>query len=163
MTDGIYSAAMPIPALDSLLRTRRKQWTVFEYRYLYEKTQELPIRGRGDNIRENYIHQSDFEKHLRVYRNSDYWIAPADSVFRYLAEKKSSGIQTERFKNVIYLKVTNSLDPLIYKQALTVLYRTGAQRIRISGSESDGFYNNRNGIIRFNVIPEKEVSIEILE
>jgi hypothetical protein len=59
--------------------------------------------------------------------------------------------------------VTNSLDPLIYKQALTVLYRTGAQRIRISGSESDGFYNNRNGIIRFNVIPEKEVSIEILE
>jgi hypothetical protein len=96
-------------------------------------------------------------------RNSNYWIASESSVYKYLRERKESSVQTERFKNMIFLKINNRLDQEIYDQPLTIEFKSNAQFIRLEGSESDGTYTNRDGSFLFNVMPNKEVTIEIVE
>jgi hypothetical protein len=110
-----------------------------------------------------FTHVSDFNQQVRLMRNSNYWISSESDVFKYRKEKGESSVQTERFKNMIFLKVINKLDPDVYDQPLTLEFKSGARIIRLEGSESDGIYMNRNGSFLFNVLPNKEVAIEIVE
>lgn len=149
--------------LDSILRSHRQQWTIMVYHHLYESQTEIPHNLSVEKAGKLFIHASDFEQQVRLLRNSDYWISTESAVFKYIKERDESSVQTERFKNLIFLKVINRLDPEIFDQPLTVKYKSFARIIRLEGSESDGTYLNRDGSFLFNVLPNKEVSIEIVE
>jgi hypothetical protein len=149
--------------LDSILRSHEQLWMIMVYDHLYANPAEIPHKLSKDRAGKLFTHNSDFEKQVRLYRNSNYWVSAESDVFKYIKERKESSIQTDRFKNMIFLKVINRLDPEVYDQPLTLEYKSNARIIRLEGSESDGTYMNRNGSFLFNALPNKEVIIEIIE
>jgi hypothetical protein len=149
--------------LNDILLAREFQWTIIVYHHLYENLSEIPAQLSKEEASKIFIQKADFEKQVRLLRNTGYWIATEANVYKYKREKLASTIQTDRFQNIIFLKIINSLDMNFYRQPLTLEYKTEAQIIRISGSESDGTYSNKNGSFIFNALPNKEITIEIVE
>lgn len=158
----IAKTSMSQKEMNSLLQSNKDQWTIFIYHNLYKDTTEVSTIKK--DINENYfIEQDDFKKQIRLIRNSNYWIAPESSVFKYLKEKQHSEIEEKRFGNHIFLKVKTNLDPLVYNQAISIRMNTKAKIIKIVGSANDGIYTNRTGHIIFNAYPNKEVKLEIIQ
>ena len=149
--------------LDSILSSNRQQWTIMVYHHLYENQSEIPQQISKEKADQLFTHKSDFEKQVRLLRNSDYWISSELDVFKYIKERNESTIQSERFKNMIFLTIINRLDPNVYDQPLTLEFQSNARIIRLEGSETDGTYMNKDGSFQFNVLPNKEVTIEIVE
>ncbi len=149
--------------LDSIFKTNKNQWTILVYHNLFVKDQTRVNNISKEKFNEYFIDRSDFDKQIRLARNTDYWIAPEANVFKYLKEKKSSKIETTQYKNFIFLKVINTLDRNIFNQPLTVEFTTDTKIIKVEGSAADGIYNNRTGSIFINVFPNREVKIEIIE
>ncbi|NTV84395.1 MAG: hypothetical protein HGA23_08870, partial [Bacteroidales bacterium] len=149
--------------LDRLLKSHRNQWIILVYHHLYENQAEIPHQLSQEEADKLFTSKADFEQQLRLLRNSDYWISSESDVFKYMKERSESTIQTDRFKNMIFLKINNRLDPQLYDQPLTIQYKTDARIIRVEGSATDGTYMNRNGSFLFNALPNKEITIEIIE
>jgi hypothetical protein len=149
--------------LDSLLSTHKNKWTILLYHHLFDEQIEIPSKISEEKLSAFFIERSDFEKQIRLARNSNYWIATESNVFKYLSEKRKSSIEIERFQNMIFLNVVNELDMNIFNHPLTLRFKTNAQTIRIKGSESDGTFNNKTGFIQFNALPNKQITIEIIE
>jgi hypothetical protein len=165
--DGIpytaIGAGMTVTSLDSILSDEKDLWAILIYHHIYEQPNEIPRQVNAAINRKLFLPRAEMEKQIRLIRNRNYWIAPEGDVYRYLKEKKAATIRTERFKNMIFLKVNHSLDRDVYDLPLTIEYKTNARIIRIEGSLNDGTYQNRNGFILFNVKPGNEVKIEIIE
>lgn len=149
--------------LNNILLAQEFQWTIIIYHHLYENSLEIPAQLSKEEASKIFIQKADFEKQVRLLRNSNYWIATEGNVFKYKREKLASTVQTDRFQNIIFLKIINGLDMNFYRQPLTLEYKTDAETIRITGSESDGTYSNKNGSFIFNALPNKEITIEIIE
>jgi hypothetical protein len=160
---SVVPTALPIAELDRILKSQKHQWTILVYNHLYENKTEIPQQLDKSKADELFMTRSEFEKQVRLLRNSNYWISSESSVFKYIRERKESSVQTERFKNMIFLKINNRLDQGIYDQPLTIEFKSSAQFIRLEGSETDGTYTNRDGSFLFNVMPNKEITIEIIE
>jgi peptidoglycan/xylan/chitin deacetylase (PgdA/CDA1 family) len=151
------------PELHSLIDARKGKWTIFVYHHFFDDVAEISHKPGKANTVALSTRKDLFELQLRLYRNSNYWIAPETEVFKYLKEKMVSQIRTERYQDMIFLKVVNNLDPEKFDAPLTVEYSSAAKIIRLKGSESDGTYTNKDGTFLFNVMPNKEVIIEIIE
>jgi hypothetical protein len=149
--------------LDDILKLQESKWTILVYHHIFDNASEIPAQTEIDKVSNLFIQKSDFEKQIRLLRNSGYWIATEKDVFKYKNEKIVATVQTERFQNMIFLKVACPLDVNVYYQPLTLQYQTKAMIVRLSGSESDGTYSNKDGSFIFNVRPNKEITIEILE
>jgi hypothetical protein len=149
--------------LDSLIHTNKNKWTILLYQHLFGEQTEIPLKISDDKLSEFFINRTDFEKQIRLVRNSNYWISTESNVFKYLVERRESSIQATQFQNMIFLKIVNGLDMNKFNQPLTLSFRINAKTIRIKGSESDGTYSNRTGIIHFNALPNKEITIEVIE
>lgn len=148
--------------LDNVLKLNKNKWTILSYHHLYNDSTQ--INNVSKNILDQYfVKLSQFERQIRLIRNSGYWVATESDVFKYLKEKQSSKIETSRYENLIFLKVKNSLDKYIFDKDMTIIFYTKAKIIKISGSATDGIYTNRTGNIIFNVFPGKEVTLEIIE
>ena len=141
----------------------KDQWMILVYHHIYEQPNEISRQVNTTINGKLFLPRAEMEKQVRLIRNRDYWIAPEGDVYRYLKEKKAATIRTQRFKNMIFLKVTHSLDQAVYDLPLTIDYKTNARIVRIEGSLNDGTYQNKNGSIQFNVKPDNEVKIEIIE
>lgn len=149
--------------LDSLLKKNKYAWTIANYLHLYDVNEGIPVKSNPKVLPGFFIERSDFEKQIRLIRNSGYWIAPESKVFKYLREKQDSYIQYSEYQDYIFLKIVNELDKGIYDQPLTILYNTTAKKIRISSSLANGVYNNRTGVIQFSAMPNEEITIELLD
>jgi hypothetical protein len=154
---------MPVTSLDSILSDERYQWAILVYHHIYEHPNEIPRQVNTAINGKLFLPRTEMEKQVRLIRNRNSWIAPEGDVYKYLKEKKAATISTQRFKNMIFLKVNHSLDQAVYDVPLTIEYITNARIVRIEGSLTDGTYQNRNGSILFNVKPDNEVKIEIIE
>jgi hypothetical protein len=154
---------IPIVKLDSILKSNKTGWTILQYHHIYENQGEIPAQLSKASASEYFISKSDFEKQIRLVRNSNYWITREANVYKYKKEKLESSVQTNRFQNMIFLKIINQLDRNIFNQPLTVEFKTSSKIIRITGSEADGTYSNKNNSFIFSMLPNKEVSIEILQ
>lgn len=159
----LSGTALSQPDLYRLINGQQGKWTIFTYHHLYVNPSEIPHKNGALDISRLFTQVSTYEQQVRLYRNSNYWIAPEADVFRYLKEKKESRVLTERFQNMIFLKVINSLDPARFNIPLTIEFKSEARFIRIEGSETDGIYSARNGTFLFNVMPNREIIIEIME
>ncbi|MBC8342402.1 MAG: hypothetical protein H8E61_00295, partial [Bacteroidetes bacterium] len=149
--------------LDSILKQGNGSWMIFSYYNFFKadsKEQKLINSSAYSNTYSvtPYI----FERQARLFRNSDYWIAPVSLVGKYLVEKENSRIISSQFGNMIFLTVQNNLDNSIYQHPLTVEFTSEAGKIKVTGSAYDGIYHNRNGKLYLNVYPNREVKIEIL-
>jgi len=147
---------------DNVLKKNKNKWTIISYHHLYNDTKQANNISK-DILNQFYIKLTQFERQIRLIRNSEYWVAKESDVFKYLKEKESSRIETSRYQNLIFLKVNNNLDKYIFDKDLTIMFYTKAKIIKISGSATDGTYTNRTGNIIFNVFPGKEVTLEIVE
>jgi hypothetical protein len=149
--------------LDHLLADQKGKWTLFVYHHLYDNPAEIPhMQGELEASR-LFTQISDYEQQLRLYRNSNYWIASESDIFRYLKEKMESSVVTEKYQNMIFLKVINRLDADKFDMPLTIEFKSAARFIRVEGSETDGIYSGKNGSYLFNVMPNREIVIEIIE
>jgi peptidoglycan/xylan/chitin deacetylase (PgdA/CDA1 family) len=166
-SDGVRYSVIPFDytqiGLDSVLAARKDQWTIIRYCHLYESRQEIPHQAGTETTNKLFLHRSDFEQQVRLMRNRNLWIASETEVFKYLKEKAVSTIRTEKYKNMIFLRIINPLDNEIYDQPLTIEFRSDAQIIRVEGSEADGVYSRKTGSFYFNALPGKEITIEIIE
>lgn len=147
--------------LDSILQKAVGKWTVFNYPHVLEPSEDKPYRNVKKKD-EGGLSYELFKRHVRLYRNSNYWIAPIANVQKYVTEKEASSLSVVQHDNLILLTIKNNLDT-IYNHPLTVEYRTSLKKIKITNSAADGIYETRNGKIYFNAFPKREVIIEILE
>jgi len=141
------------------LKQNQGKWTVINFKHIYkdslsiQKLDSMIIAG-------NFVQLEKFKRQIRLIRNTDYWIDTEQNIFKYLLEKQQSGIEIKKFGDITFLHLVSGLNPLIYNYPLSIRYTTTAKIIEVSGSQSDGIYNNRTGSMIINVIPGKEVRIE---
>jgi hypothetical protein len=147
--------------LDSTLKKSVSKWTIFNYPHVLEAWENQPYRSLKNKDKDGVDYEL-FERHVRLYRNSGYWIAPVAVVEKYRKEKEASSLSITEHNNLILLNVKNKLGST-YNQPLTIAYTTRVKKIKITNSAADGIYETRNGKIYFNVFPNREVIIEILE
>jgi len=148
-------------ALDSILREATSKWTIFNYLQILDPSENQPYRNLKNKDKDGVSYEL-FERHVRLYRNADYWIAPIASVEKYLKEKETSTLSVVEHDNLILLNVKNKLDSK-YDQPLTIAFITTYKKLKVTNSAADGIYETRNGKIYFNILPNREVIIEILE
>lgn len=149
--------------LDQILRLQKDKWTIFVYHHLYDNPAEIPHKPGKEQAGRLFTQKALFEQQLRLFRNSNYWIAAESDVFKYIKERKASTVRSERYQNMIFLNASNTLDPNRFDMPLTIEFTSEAKIIRLEGSEADGTYSNKNGTFRFNVMPNREIIIQIIE
>jgi len=161
----IYNNGNPtINMLDSLLNINRGEWIILQYSHIFRansKENRLILNQGLETIFS--VDQEIFEKQIRLIRNSGYWIAPVSTIGKYIIEKQNSTVSINEYKNLVFLNVINDLNTIEYNQPLTIEYLTNHNKIKVINSASDGIYNARNGRIYFNVYPNREVTIEVLD
>ncbi len=149
-----------LQSLDSMLLSENNKWQIFQYPHFSEATYKKKVTRKED--RNNLTTAELFERQIRLIRNSNSWIAPIAVVGKYVEERNVSVIKSTSHNNVIFLTVVNTLSNE-FNQTLTIVYATGHRKIKISKSPADGIYEAKNGVIYFQVIPNKEITIEIID
>lgn len=161
----VYNSQTPTPRmLDSLLKQRTGLWTIFLYHHIFPHDSKEYQLFNKHNVTHNYtITPDELNAHIRLIRNSDYWIAPISEVGKYIMLRNSVKLKTERKGNVIVLHLSSPLNTDIYNHPLTIEYTTSYKRFRIRNAISDGIYTARDQKLRFNVYPNQDVTLEIIE
>ena len=72
-------------------------------------------------------------------------------------------LKSERKGNTIVLHLSSSLNTDIYNHPLTIEYTTSHKRFMIRNAVSDGIYTARDQKLIFNVYPNQDVTLEIIE
>ena len=128
-----------------------------DYYHLYPENEKATV---ADSL--HFMTDRDFEKQLRLARNSDSWIAPFSSIQKYLKEKENARIEIKNYGNILFMNINCPLDPAVYNAPLTVVYSTSAPQVKVTGAENTGCFINRTGYILINAKPGKEIMIELL-
>jgi len=145
--------------LYQFLQHTNGNWIIFNYRHIFEKsTKEFKLLSENLKNKSFTITPNLFEKQIRLIRNTGFWIAPVSEVAAYLNQRNHAKIKTTVHERFIFLTLLSSSD-----HPMTIKYTTNSKRIRISNSASDGIYEVRDSMVFFNVIPNKEITIEDLE
>ena len=148
--------------MDSILKNNRHKWSVLTYHHIYKDSMEVSNVSK-DILPTYFLDFDTFRKQIRLARNTGNWIAPVSKVYKYLYEKKHSKISVRKLNNTIFLTINNNLNINQFDQALTIVFYTSARKVKITNSETDGIFDNKTGMIVFDVLPNNPVRIEILE
>ncbi len=141
------------------LQKNKGKWSIVSYKHIYKDS--LTIRKLDSvSVANNFVPFEKFRRQIRLIRNTGYWIDTEQNVFKYLYEKQKNKLQTKKFGDVVFVQLVSGLNPAVYNMPLSIRYTTGAEKLKVSGSQSDGIYENRTGSIIINVLPGKEVRIE---
>jgi len=147
---------------DSILKTNTGKWNVFIYHHIYKDSTEIH-HIKNETIEQYFMHFDKFRKQIRLARNTNFWIAPESKIYKYLYEKQHSEIEVERFDNLVFVKISNTLDPVGFNQELTIKYYTKSRFIKVTNSSTDGVYTNKKGYITFDLKPNETAKLEIIE
>ncbi len=136
-------------------------WLVMMYHHIFpEDSKEMKLY-RYHNVYNQYaLTPRNFDKQVRMLRNSGYWIAPTAQVGKYLAERETVAIRTSLTFNSYVLTLESPLNAEVYDQPLTVIFQTNWQTVKISHSQRDGVYTVRNGRIMFPALINRKIIIE---
>lgn len=163
-TITIENADTPgLKEIETMLKDNVGKWLIFQYYHIFPKESKEYKLITEQNRNINVLCPDIFEREIRLIRNSNLWIAPVSAVGKYVSERNNSTIETEKYKNLVFLNIVNGLDSKTFDQALTLEYVTENKKIKVTNSAADGIYNARNGKIYLNVYPNREVTIEILD
>ncbi|HOY31014.1 MAG TPA: polysaccharide deacetylase family protein [Bacteroidales bacterium] len=153
-----------IAELDSIVNQNKGLWTVLLYHHIFPKVAKEYKLYEAHHVVNTYtVTPEDFVKQIRIVRNSGYWIAPVSAIGKYIIERTKAVIKTTLNKNTIFLRAEVNLDPDIYNHPMTIQASTPYKKFRITNCASDGIYNARENKLFFNVYPNQDVTIEILD
>lgn len=160
-----YNSTTPtIQELDSILIMNKNEWTLLLYHHLFpEVSKEYKLYKKMNDTNTYTITPFDFVKQIRLIRNSGYWISTISSVAKYIKERDNAVIKTTKNGKTIYLRIGTNLDPDFYNYPLTIKYSTNYKRFKITNCAADGIYNAKGNNLFFNVYPNQDVTIEILD
>ena len=146
-----------IKELDSLTK-QIGQWFVVNFHHIYKDSSE--VKNIPEKVLNKYFTDYEtFRRKVRLLRNTGYWIDSPGRIYKYLYERKHSKISVKNFDNTLFLQIKNNLNPNEFNVPLTVNYFTRAKKINIKGAVTDGIYNNKTGIVSFEVMPNTVVSL----
>jgi hypothetical protein len=148
--------------LDSIINRPNNPWTIVRYYHIYDSENQIPSQLSAERVGQLFIHRADFDKQIRLIRNSGCWVAPISQVYQYRQERKRSSLRVTRVNDSYFLQVVNRLDQTYFNIPVTIRFRTNAKIVTVKGSETDGTYSNKDGYIRFNVRPHTEVTVEVV-
>lgn len=153
-----------INELDSIIINNKNSWTILLYHHLFPLVSKEYNLYKAHNVINTYtVTPIDFVKQIRLIRNSDYWIAAISSVGKYIKERENAVIKTTKHESSIFLRIENTLDSDVYNHPLTILFETNNKKFKITNCVADGIYNARENKLFFNVYPNQDVTIEILD
>jgi len=153
-----------ITRLDSILANNKNSWTVLLYHHIFPKISKEYKLYEAHNVTNTYtVTPADFVKQIRLVRNSGYWIAPISAIGKYSKQRNSAVIKTTAHENAIFLRVDCPLNPEIYNHPLTIRVETKYKKFKITNCAADGTYNTRSNVLFFNIYPNQDVTIEILD
>jgi len=153
------SSMVPEKELYQTLQQRKGKWSIINFKNIYKNNLSV-LKLDSLALAENFVQLEKFKRQIRLIRNTDYWIDTEQNIFKYLFEKQNARLHIKKFGNVIFLQLETGLNSIDYDFPLSIRYTTPAKIIKISGSQSDGVYNNRTGSIIIDVIQGKEVRLE---
>ncbi|HNW98823.1 MAG TPA: polysaccharide deacetylase family protein [Bacteroidales bacterium] len=160
----LNSQTPTINELDSIITNSKNSWTILLYHHLFPLVSKEYKLYKKHNVVNTYtVTPYEFVKQIRLIRNSGYWIAPISSIGKYIKERKNAVIKTSRNGNSIFLRIDNTLDSEIYNHPLTIQFETNNKKFRITNCAADGIYNARDNKLFFNVYPNQDITIEILD
>jgi hypothetical protein len=149
--------------LFSLITESKNNWMIIGYRHIFpedSKAIQLFDQYKIDSIYS--ITPEFFERHIRLFRNSNYWIAPVSKIRKYIYEKNHTKVEIQKHDNVIFLQIVGDINKSIYNHPLTIELITGWDIIKVTNSIYDGIYNPRdNKVLIYSKIGQ-EVIIENL-
>jgi len=153
-----------IDGLDSIINIGKNSWTILLYHHLFPAVSKEYKLYNAHNVTNTYtVTPIDFVKQIRLVRNSGYWISTISSIGKYIKERENAVIKTSKHEKSIFLRVESSLDSDVYNQALTIQFETSNKKFKITNCAADGIYNARGSKLFFNVYPNQDVTIEILD
>ncbi|MCB0841186.1 MAG: hypothetical protein KDD99_31170, partial [Bacteroidetes bacterium] len=143
---------------DSLLRhleNENQSWVVLQYVDLTNQT-----LAESEQSGEDQITTREFEKHIRLMRNTNFWIASEKAVYQYQEEYAKAKIRVNAYGPFQFITIeTPQLSPT-FDHPLSFYFYTSAPKIEVVGSEDDGFYQNREGRVQLHAKPGREVTIK---
>ncbi len=145
---------------DELLNivTNKNNWFIVAYSNVL---QGYDI-NRSKEIQHNtfIIDEKEFEKQIRLLRNTEYWIAPEADVYKYRMQKQTAKLNTTIHNQYIFIMISHQLNKMVYNHPMTVKIPVEAPYLQVSGTLFDGIYTNRTGEILIHAIPGQEVIIK---
>lgn len=152
---NLDNTQMSQPELDSVFAHGKEKWYISNYKYLSKG--DLPERGKA-----LFVNQKTFENQLRLARNHKYWLANEWEVFKYLTERQHSEVETSRHGNQLFVSLENSLDNDVFDHPLTIAYQTPAPFVQVTSEKGQFTLKNRTGVVYFDIIPGKEITLKQL-
>jgi peptidoglycan/xylan/chitin deacetylase (PgdA/CDA1 family) len=160
----LNSKTPTINQLDSILAGGKNAWTIFLYHHLFPQVSKEFNLYKSHNVENTYtVTPIDFVRQIRLIRNSGYWISTISSIGKYIKERDNAVIKTTKNASSVFLRVNMTLDADIYNYPLTIKFETNNKKFRITNCAADGIYNARDHKLFFNVYPNQDVTIEILD
>lgn len=153
----LLASKLSVTSLLDILEGKSEDWTILQYGEFSNPSGSID-KTANSNTRQ--ISKWDFEKHLRVLRNSNYWIGTEEDIFKYQKQRNEVKVKINQYGQFKFVTLTTGLDPAYFDHPLSIYYYTKAPKIEVSGSEDDGIYHNRNGRIQLNIRPAHEVTIK---
>lgn len=137
------------------------KWLIMMYHHIFpENSREMELY-RYHNVYNQYaVTPNNFDKQIRILRNSGYWIATTSEVGKYLTERESAKLAYNLTHDSYVLTLESDLDENVYDQALTIEFETNWEIVKISHSEEDGIYNVRKGSLTFPAKLNRKIIIE---
>jgi hypothetical protein len=154
---NIPASKIALDSLEEILDSRKNDWIILNYERV--AGEGLSDSGKNSTASE-VVSRSRFEKQLRLARNKGFWLAPEWDVYRYMKQKEGSQLKTVRYKDLLFVSIEHKLDRSVFNHPMSLIYRTEAPFVAISGSPDDGIYQNRGGRILFQAIPNREIILK---
>jgi peptidoglycan/xylan/chitin deacetylase (PgdA/CDA1 family) len=148
--------------LIQLLENGRGKWTILSYQNIYPRNSKKIVAMKNNGIENNhFITPKNFRRHVRIIRNSGYYVDTLEGLGKYLLVRQNSKVNLQTYKKFAVLTVETTLTPDLY-QPITVKFQAPWKTVEVKGSLIDGVYNLRDGFILIKAMPENEIVIENL-
>lgn len=152
-----------IKNLYGLANDSKNNWLIIGYRHIFPEDSKTMQLFNQNKIDSTYSITPDFfERHIRLLRNSNYWIAPVSEVGKYVYEKNNSRVEVQHHDNVVFLQIVGDMNKSFYNHPLTIELITDWDIIKVTNSLYDGIYNPRNNRILIYSMVGQEVIVENL-
>jgi len=160
----VLNGSIPeIKNLYQLTNDSKNNWLIIGYQHIFPEDSKAMQLFKQYKIDSTYsITPEFFERHIRLLRNSNYWIAPVSEVGKYIFEKNNSRIDIQYHENVIFLQIVSDLDKSINNYPLTIELTTDWDIIKVTNSLYDGIYNPHNDKVLIYANIGQEVIVENL-
>jgi hypothetical protein len=148
----------------NILTENVDSWSILLIRHIYDTNSrefENLIRFTDQNV--SNITPIHFEKIIRISRNINYWIAPVKHISEYLHIRDNSTLKQTQINNTYLISINNKLPQSQNNHRITLLYQGPAKMVYIDSGPSSGTHIVRRGELFFEIIPNQQISFEIIQ